>query len=250
MQTLKTSCSAFKLNANDQVLLKEALNIANVRSSGTVSECMQFPIERTTLDTNNIPLWQQLTTFALPFFGAIFYFLATNFIVFASLAFMFWVVVMDKFPKLGKTFFRQYLTCGAAFVIATAVMLPTISSVQVATLHFNAMNNGKLAIYNKFLCSSEHTFDVFSKRNAIPITSEGYRPVEFSNNQNGIVCFGRELDKNSPINTIADGVTHAVPQTSPFIKLIANIFLLALIPLLLVVFLNIAKKVLHRIMNR
>lgn len=242
---LNTLCSSLpNLTAADQQRISDAMNLAG-SPKDTLAICTQLPVANTDINLTTLSTFEQFFKFPVPFLTAIFYFFATNLVVFASLAFMFWVVVEDKFPKLSKTFFRQYLACGASFLIATTVLLPTIASVQVSSLNFNAINNERLALDNRLLCSSDHIFELMSKQNAIPMSSQGYRLIELSNNRNGIVCLGKKLALAEQANNAT--IKYSTPSV---VKALVNIVLLLLIPLFLVIFLRLFKKLLHKVANR
>lgn len=245
--TLQTECSAIPaLSLSDQERLKSALKVPP-RDKSAVSVCTLLPVANTEINTTAITLGQQITRFPLAFFGALFYFFATNIVVFASLAVMYWIVVDEKYPILGRTYLRQYFSVAVIFLITSAIMLPTVASVQLLSLRNNGVKYEHLAVDNRLLCSSDHVFKQMAARNAIPIVHYGYRIAHLSNNKNAIVCFGHQFgDMPSAI------AKHNTSNTAfAFIlKLLSNIFIFALVPFVLVLFLNIFKRILIRIINR
>lgn len=242
---LTTECSQIKdLSPQNQERINELMKHAGGKN--TVPVCTLLPVPSTDKDLSEIGGIKQLFHYPIPFFGSIYYYLATNVLIFVSLAFLYSVIVLGNYPALGRTLPRQLITTSAVFLIATNILIPTAESVQYATLSQNAVNRSHLAVDNRLLCDTEHVFNLLKKHNAIPTTQYGYQIVELENKPyNAIVCHGSKLNilDKAP-------VVEAKGFKGLLVQYTLNFLVFLLISLALVGFLTLYKHLLHRIINR
>ncbi|MCK4083778.1 hypothetical protein HCY52_08110 [Acinetobacter radioresistens] len=242
---LKTPCvQAEGLTPANQQRIKELVTYAGGKDTAPV--CTLLPIPSTKVDLSEMQGLKQLINYPIPLLGSIYYYLASNILIFVSLSFLFVVIVYEKYPVLGRSFPRQFLTASTVFLIATNVFIPTVESVQYATMSQNAVSKNRLAVDNRMLCDTEHVFDLLKYQNAIPSIRNGYQLVTLDNKPfNAIVCHGTKLKvfENIPL-----------PKTQSFwghiAQFVVNILTFLPIPLFLVLFLNLYKRLIHRIINR
>ncbi len=242
---LKTPCvQAEGLTPANQQRIKELVTYAGGKD--TVPVCTLLPIPSTKVDLSEMQGLKQLINYPIPLLGSIYYYLASNILIFVSLSFLFVVIVYEKYPVLGRSFPRQFLTASTVFLITTNVFIPTVESVQYATMSQNAVSKNRLAVDNRMLCDTEHVFDLLKYQNAIPSIRNGYQLVTLDNKPfNAIVCHGTKLKafENIPL-----------PKTQSFwghiAQFVVNILTFLPIPLFLVLFLNLYKRLIHRIINR
>lgn len=242
---LKTPCDQAKgITPENQQRIDELLKYAGGKD--TVPVCTLIPVPSTTTDLSEMGGIKQLINYPIPFLGSIYYYLASNVLIFVSLSFLFAVIVLDKYPVLGRSFPRQFLTASAVFLVATNVFIPTVESVQYSTLSQNGINKSHIAVDNRLLCDTDHVFDLLKNKNALPSIRNGYQLVTLDNKPyNAIICHGSKLKilENLPM-----------PAKQSFwgyiAQFVANIITFIPIPLFLVLFLNLFKRLIHRIINR
>ena len=242
---LHTKCEDISgITAKDKDRIDELYKYAGGKD--TVPVCTLLPVPSTDADLSKVNGLNQAIKYPIPFFGSIFYYLASNILVFASLAFLYLVIVQEAYPVLGRTYFRQFLTASAVFLLTVNVMLPTVTSVQLATLSQNAINKNELAVDNRLLCSNDHVFDMLKYHNAIPSVYAGYQIIPLENKPyNAIMCHGQK------VKILENTKPHpAFGFFGHFSQFILNILLFLPIPFLLVLVLNLYKRLIHRILNR
>lgn len=126
-QILKTPCKQVTdLSPANQQRIDELIKYAGGKD--TVPVCTLLPVPTTQADLSEMTGMKQLTHYPVPLLGSIYYYLASNILIFVSLSFLFVVIVLDKYPLLGRSFPRQFLTASAVFLIATNVFIPTVES--------------------------------------------------------------------------------------------------------------------------
>lgn len=242
---LKTPCEQVTdLTTANQQRINELMKYAGGKDS--VPVCTLLPVPSTQTDLSNMNGLKQLINYPVPLLGSIYYYLASNVLIFVSLSFLFVVIVLEKYPVLGRSFPRQFLTASAVFLIATNVFIPTVESVQYSTFSQNAVSKNRLAVDNRLLCDTDHVFDLLKGQNALPSIRNGYQLVTLDNKPyNAIICHGTKLKllENIPL-----------PKKQSFwgyiSQFVANIITFIPIPLFLVLFLNLFKRLIQRIINR
>lgn len=242
---LKTPCNQVQgITPENQQRIDELLKYAGGKD--TVPVCTLIPVPSTTIDLSEMGGIKQLINYPIPFLGSIYYYLASNVLIFVSLSFLFAVIVLDKYPVLGRSFTRQFLTASAVFIVATNVFIPTVESVQYSTLSQNAINKSHIAVDNRLLCDTDHVFELLKTKNALPSIRNGYQLVTLDNKPyNAIICHGTKLK-------ILENLTMPTRQSlwGYIAQFVANIITFIPIPLFLVLFLNLFKRLIHRIINR
>lgn len=244
-KTLRTPCNeAQGLTAANQQRISELLQYAGGKN--TASVCTLLPVPTTTTDLTEMNGFKQIVKYPIPLLGSIYYYLASNVLIFVALSFLFVVIVLEKYPVLGRTYTRQFLTASAVFIVATNVFIPTVESVQYSTMSQNGVNNSRLAVDNRLLCDTDHVFDLLKKQNAIPSIRNGYQLVQLDNKPyNAIICHGSKLKmlENIPM-------PKQTPLWGYLTQFLVNLLTFLPIPLFLVLFLNLFKRLINRIINR